>query len=106
MKQWEVYTWRFPHGEHPAVIVTPEAWLHLDTVNVLACTTKEVRRSAELHEVLLDEEDGLNWPTLCRCHRVWLAPKKELVHLRGSVTPERRRQIGQKLIRVFGLYLD
>ena len=105
MKQWDVYTWRFPHGEHPAVIITPDAWLHLDALNVLACTTKEVRRPPALHEVMLDEEDGLDWPTLCRCHRVFIAPKNELVQRRGAVKLERRRQIGQKLIRIFGLYL-
>jgi mRNA-degrading endonuclease toxin of MazEF toxin-antitoxin module len=106
MKQWDVYTSRFPHGEHPAVILTPDAWLHLETVDILACTTNEIPRGPEIHEVLLDEEDGLDWPTLCRCHRNWVAPKPVLVQRRGSVTTERRRQIGRKLIRVLGLYLD
>ena len=25
MKPWEVWQWEFPHGSHPAVIVSPEA---------------------------------------------------------------------------------
>jgi mRNA-degrading endonuclease toxin of MazEF toxin-antitoxin module len=106
MKQWDVYTWKFPHGEHPAVIVTPDAWLHLDTVNVLACTSQQTRRGADVHEVILDQADGLDWPSLCRCHRLWMATAAELVQHRGSVTPARRREIGQKLIRVFGLWLS
>ena len=105
MKQWEVWTWKFPHGEHPAVILTPDAWLHLPEVNVLACASQQTRRPADLHEVLLDQADGLDWPTLCRCHRIWTAAQDELKQRRGAVTPERRRTIGQKLIRVFGLWL-
>jgi len=105
MNQWEVWTWKFPHGTHPAVILTSPAWLHLPDINILACTSQEAR-APDAHEVLLDQADGLNWPTLCRCHRIWSAPRAELIQRRGVLTRERRRQVGDKLIRVFGLYLD
>ena len=37
MKPWEVWQWEFPHGSHPAVIVSPEARCanpDIQTVNV------------------------------------------------------------------------
>ncbi len=103
MKQWDIYTWEFPHGTHPAVILTPDAWLHSEEINILDCSTHRAQRPPEKHEVLLDEADGLDWATLCRCHRIFLAKRSELRARRGSVTDTRRRQIGEKLIRVFGL---
>ena len=107
MKPWEVYQWKFPHGDHPAVIVCPDARCdnpHFETVNVLGCSSKQARRPAAVHEVVLDQEDGLDWPTLCRCDVIYLARKDELKQRRGTVTPERRRALGAKIIRLFGLY--
>lgn len=107
MKPWDVYQWEFPHGDHPAVIVCPAARSEnpdIETVNVLGCSSKEAHRPAGIHEVLLDREDGLDWPTLCRCDVLYLARKSELTQRRGSVTAERRRTIGDKIIRLFALY--
>jgi len=107
MKPWDVCQWKFPHGDHPAVIVSPAARCDnqdIDTVNVAGCSSKAARRSAEAHELILDLEDGMDWPTLCRCDVLYLARKDELKQKRGSVTPERQRVIGQKIIRLFGLY--
>ena len=108
MKPLEVYQWKFPHGDHPAVIVCPAARCDnpdIPTVNVLGCSSKEARRPAAIHEVLLDQEDGLDWPTLCRCDVLYLARKDHLQNRRGSVTAERRRVLGDKIIRLFSLYL-
>jgi hypothetical protein len=60
LKPWEVYQWKFPRGEHPAVIVTPAARCEnpdIETVHVLGCSSKEARRAAGIHEVLLDRAD-------------------------------------------------
>ena len=106
MKPWEVWQWDFPHGSHPAVILSPRARCanaDLHTVNVLGCSTQRARRPPEIHEVLLDCEDGLEWETLCRCDVLLLAKKAELTRRRGIVTHERRRQLGQKVIRLFEL---
>jgi len=108
MKPWEVWDWEFPHGKHPAVIVSPEArCLNTDiqTVNILGCSSRRASRAAEIHEVLLDEADGLDWETLCRCDVLFLAKKSELTRRRGMVTYERRRNLGQKVIRLFALWL-
>ena len=109
MKQWEVWQWEFPHGTHPAVIFSPEARCanpDIQTVNVLGCSSQRARRQPEVHEVLLDREDGLDWETLCRCDVLFLARKSELTRQRGTLTRERRRQLGQKIIRLFGLWME
>jgi hypothetical protein len=107
MKPWDVYQWKFPHGEHPAVVVCPVARCDnpdIETVNVAGCSSREARRTAQAHEIILDQADGLDWPTLCRCDVLYLARKDELQRRRGSVTSERRRVLGQKIIRLFGLF--
>src|ERR1039458_7177242 len=36
-------------------------------VEVVLCSTQRAQRRAEPHELILDEADGLDWPTLCKC---------------------------------------
>ena len=106
MKPWEVWHWEFPHGSHPTVIASPEARCanpDIETVNVLGCSTQRARRAPDVHEVLLGQEDGLDWETLCRCDVLFLAKKSELKRQRGALSHARRRQLGQKIIRRFGL---
>jgi hypothetical protein len=108
MKPWEVWQWDFPHGSHPAVIIAPEARCtndQIQTVNILGCSSQRARRRPEAHEVLLDREDGLDWETLCRCDVMFLAKKSELTRFRGALSYERKRQVGQRVIRLFGLWL-
>jgi mRNA-degrading endonuclease toxin of MazEF toxin-antitoxin module len=108
MKPWEVWQWDFPHGSHPAVILSPEARClnaQIATVNVLGCSTQRARRQPEAHEILLDQEDGLDRETVCRCDVLFLANKSELTKRKGALTYERRRQLGQRIIRLFGLWL-
>lgn len=107
MKPFEVYDWAFEFGTHPAIIVSPAgrcANADLDTVNVIACSSQRAARPARVHEVLLDEADGLEWETLARCDVLYLAPKRELKRRRGALTAERRRQLGQKVIQLFQLW--
>ncbi len=104
MTQWDIYSWAFPHGEHPAVIISPPDRLNTETVNVLFCSSHRASRPPGIHEVLLNSADGLDWPTLCRCDFFWTAAKSELTRRRGSVSTERRREIGNKIIRLFGFW--
>jgi hypothetical protein len=107
MKPWEIWEWEFPHGAHPAVIVSPEARCanpDIETVNVLGCSTHRARREPLIHEALLDQADGMDWETLCRCDVLFLAKKSELRFCRGILSPERRREIGHKIIRLYGLW--
>jgi hypothetical protein len=70
---------------------------------VLFCSSKRAARKAEALEIMLDDADGLDWDTLCKCDLVFAVPKVQLTRKRGSVTPERRRQIAAQVIRGLGL---
>jgi len=104
MKPWDIYTWEFPGAEaHPAVILGTETRLaNKPRVNVLFCSSRRANRPAELTEVLLDQADGLDWETFCKCDLVIAASKEELTDRRGSVTIERRRPIAERVIRSLG----
>ena len=105
MKPWDIWSWKFPDaGEHPAVLLGTEERVRLKPrVCVLLCSSQRANRKPELHEVLLDEADGLNWETLCKCDVVYAAPKAELIKRRGVVSEERRRSIAERVIRALGL---
>ncbi len=105
MKPWDIYTWEFPDVDaHPAVILGTETRLaNKPKVNVLFCSSRRATRKAEAMEIVLDEADGLDWETLCKCDLVFAVPKEQLTHKRGAVTFERRRQIAERVIRALGL---
>jgi len=106
MTQWDIYAWQFPHGSHPAVILSPpDRCAHADTVNVLGCSSHRATRSPGVHEIILDEADELDWPTLCRLDVIWLAHRSELKQRRGHLSAERRRALGMKLVRLYGLVI-
>ncbi len=96
MKTWEIRSWQPPGWPepHPAVVVShPNRVANKPEVNVLMCSSKPTTRPAKADEVILDQSDGLNWPTLCRCDLLFLVNKSDLKHLRGVVSEERRRHI-------------
>src|SRR4051812_8669839 len=100
MTQWDIFQWGgFPHGSHPALILSPpDRCAHGETVNVLGCSSHRATRGPRIEEILLDEADGLDWQTLCRLDVIWLAAKPDLKRQRGTLSFERRRQLGVKLI--------
>ncbi|MEY2466744.1 MAG: PemK-like, MazF-like toxin of type toxin-antitoxin system [Verrucomicrobiota bacterium] len=103
MKQWDIVTWTFPEGKHPAVIISHSARVaNKPIVNVLLCSSQRAKRQPEVNEVILDEADGLDWPTLCKCDLLYDVDKKELSEPRGTVTPLRRRKVIEKMIACFG----
>ena len=100
MEPWQIWTWKFAFGEHPVVIVSnPERVKRKDDLVVISCSTHRAKRDPELFEVILDESDGLDWPTLCRCDLLYTVPRKGLVERRGLVTQERRHPIAERVIR-------
>ncbi len=103
MKQWEIWTWDFPKaGHHPAVIVSNNGMVSFgDYVNVLLCSSQRASRPAKSNEVLLDQSDGLNWPTFCKCETIYHAPKHELKDRRGEVVEVRQPAIAQRIIAAF-----
>ena len=102
MKPWDIFTFDFPHGPHPVVIVSnPARVSHKPEVVILSCRSMRPgsEREPESHEVILDSSDGLDWKTLCRCDLLFTVPKAMLKERRGTVTLERRRDIARKIIQ-------
>ena len=102
MKPWEIYSWQAPGWPepHPAIIISEVSRVaNKPEVNALLCSTKEPTRPAGLTEVILDESDGLDWATLCKCDLTYSVAKAQLSDRRGEVTLERRRQIARKVIQ-------
>ena len=97
MEPWDIYTFVFPDAEaHPAVVLGTETRLaNKPKVNVLFCSSRRAARPPSELETILDEADGLNWPTLCKCDLVFAVPKQELSDKRGSVSLLRRRAIAE-----------
>lgn len=96
MKAWDIYSFQPPRWPqaHPAVIVShPQRVANKPEVNVLMCSSKPATRRPEANEVILDQGDGLDWPTLCKCDLLHVVEKAELKNYRGHVTAERRREI-------------
>ena len=89
--------------EHPAVIVShPDRAQRKDWVEVLACSSKQATRKAESHEVILDEADGLDWPTLCKCDLLYAVPRKVLKVRKGRVSQARQGPIVRTIIAAHG----
>lgn len=90
-------------GEHPVVVVShPARAANKPDVEVIACSSQRAGRRPQSHEVILDEADGLNWQTLCKCDLIYTLPKSELRNHRGRVTLERRRAIAETIIQSHG----
>ena len=71
-------------------------------VEVLDCSPQRASRPPAEHEVILDQADGLDWPTFCKCDCLFAVPRAELNQRKGAVTPERRRQIVRAIIQSHG----
>lgn len=52
--------------------------------------------------MLLDQPDGLDWETFCKCDCIYAVPREELKARKGFITPERRRQIVRAIIQSHG----
>jgi hypothetical protein len=101
MKEWEIWTGDI-HGMHPLVLLSrqPRIDSKLEVV-VLKCVTMrgEAQRVPRIYETILDEADGLDWKTLCRCDLLFTVSKSSLTNRRGIVSPARRRDIGAKIVQ-------
>ena len=114
MKQWEIWTYDFTAEDtQPVVVVSNNSRIaspDLERVNVLLCTTlrrTDPQRTQNLkkNEVLLDEADGLDWPTICKCDALHFIRKSGLRNRRGLVTPARRIAISRRILETFELPL-
>jgi mRNA-degrading endonuclease toxin of MazEF toxin-antitoxin module len=105
MKAWEIWSYQPPGWPepHPAVIISSGLRVaSKPDVNVLLCTSKQARRDPLDSEIILDQADGLDWDTLCKCDLIHLVPKSVLKNRRGAVTSERRAAIIRTINRSNG----
>ncbi len=108
MRQWEIYD--FPHpstdNPHPCVVISPDSLAGnpaFQGVNVLPCQTLRGARILSPVEIGLDEADGLDRPTVVKCHFTLYFAKGEAGRRRGVVQYERRLAIKRALRTVYGL---
>jgi hypothetical protein len=66
------------------------------------CSSQRAGRPAEETEIILDQADGLDWPTLCKCDLIYAVPRRELKNQKGVVSPERRGFLIRKVIAAHG----
>jgi mRNA-degrading endonuclease toxin of MazEF toxin-antitoxin module len=94
---------------HPAVIISNDETSQnpdVEEVNALLCTSQRVNRGPKITEEILDEADGLDWPTLVRCDKIHLLPKARLADQKGNVTEERRHLVARKIVEVLRLPIN
>ena len=105
MKPFEIFNWHPPHWDkpHPAVIVShPSRAENKDLIEVVMCTSQRASRAPKPEEIVLDEADGLDWPTLCRCDLIYAVPREDLKGRRGTVSAARQSQLVRTLIAAHG----
>ena len=103
--QWDIWTARVWDKDHPVFVLTPTGLCRQAFLNVLGCSTLYSARQADpRHEIILDEADGLERPTLCKLSLIHVVEAAELRARRGRVCVERQRQMGSQLIRLYGLW--
>jgi mRNA-degrading endonuclease toxin of MazEF toxin-antitoxin module len=96
LNAWEIWSYHPADWDkpHPCVIVShPGRVEHKPVVNILMCSSQRATREPRPSETILDEADGLDWPTLCKCDLLLDVAKGDLKNRRGKVTDARRRQI-------------
>ena len=110
MRQWEIYNFPVPDEvqPHPCIVVSPDQIAGnpgLEYVNVVMCQTLRGARELRADEVMLDEADGLDRLTVAKCQYFWRVRKDSAESRlpRGTVQPERRRQVQAMLVAYFGL---
>lgn len=106
MRQWQIVDFPFPNEAqpHPFVILSPDEIAgnadHV-TVNALMCVTVRGDYQLKARDVRLDQGDGLDWPTVVRCHFIFALSKDAFHGSRGIVSRERRRQIARTVQACF-----
>jgi hypothetical protein len=99
-RQWDIFTATVWDKDHAVVVFTPTGLCRQRFLNVLGCPTLYSARQADpRHEIILDEADGLERPTLCKLSPIHILEAGELHLRRGRVCAERQRQMGAALIR-------
>ena len=103
MNSWDIHSADLGWGLHPVVVIShPQRAAHKEFVEILDCSSQRAARPPRANEVLLDEEDGLNWETLCKCDCIFAVERSEIKGKRGTVAHERRLHFVQTIIASHG----
>lgn len=104
-KPFEIFSCK-PEGwnkAHPCVIIShPDRADRKTPGEVLLCASRRTNRAPGPGEFLLDEADGLDWQTLCKCEPIVTLPREAIGQRRGAVTGERRGQLLRRVISSHG----
>lgn len=110
LRQWDVVCVRIhaaDRDEHPAIVLSPAEVASspkIDRVNVLYGTTKRPAGGLLPGQILLDEADGCDHPTVFDCLLFPVVKKAAIVAIIGHVSTERRRHLGKTLASVLRLF--
>ncbi|MEY2427264.1 MAG: PemK-like, MazF-like toxin of type toxin-antitoxin system [Verrucomicrobiota bacterium] len=105
MNQFDIFSWQPPDypEPHPSIVIShPDRASNKPWVELIVGSTKRATRQAHPYEIILDQADGLDWPTLCRCDMIWAAHRSDLKQRRGQVTDERQAQLVRTIIAAHG----
>jgi mRNA-degrading endonuclease toxin of MazEF toxin-antitoxin module len=106
-RQWD--TWmtggddRDPHG-HPLIILSNDeacADGNRAALNVLFGSTKRPAIATRPFEIICDDADGFERPTVIDCSRIYFIPRAKLGRRLGAVSRTRRVQACRKIAEVF-----
>ncbi len=92
-----------PHG-HPLIVLSNDeacADSNRAAVNVLFGSTKRPAAAIRPFEIVCDEADGFDHPTVIDCSRIYFIPKTKLGRSLGAVSRSRRIQTCRKIAEVF-----
>jgi hypothetical protein len=92
---------------HPAVILSGPDILwderHL-RFNALMGTKRSPAAKILLHQVILDQADGLEFPTLLNCSLIYVVRKNAILRTAGIVGHMRRAEIARKVRASLGIW--
>ncbi len=109
MHQWDIVRVRINPKDkdaHPAVVISCEEDCRAPEflrVNVLYGSKRSPATAVEPWQILLNGSDGLDFQTAVDCGVFYLVSKDACSSPLGSVSLERRRQIGRKINEVLRL---
>jgi len=104
LRQWDVVKVRInpeDRDEHPAVIVSPDEICsdsRRTKLNLLYGSSRRPAQAAQPHEVVLDEAEGLDRPTIFDCVYFYGVDRRKIQTRLGGVGAERRRRIGRTIV--------
>jgi mRNA-degrading endonuclease toxin of MazEF toxin-antitoxin module len=104
---WETWMTRGgeqdPHG-HPLIVLSNDescADANRASINVLFGSTKRPGIGNRPFEIVCDEADGFEKPTVIDCSRIYFIAKAKLGRQLGTVSRARRVQAGRKIAEVY-----